>query len=49
MNITIPYKKSIIKQLDLIDAGDRKIEAVNTLICKNNKLKVKVYNRSIEK
>ena len=39
LNITIPYKKSIINQLDSIDVGARKIEAVNTLICTNNKLK----------
>ena len=39
LNITIPYKKSIIGQLDLIDVGARKIEAINTLVCKNNKLK----------
>ncbi|GIR46606.1 MAG: hypothetical protein CM15mP56_1820 [Alphaproteobacteria bacterium] len=39
LNITIPYKKSIINQLDLIDEGARKIKAVNTLVCINNKLK----------
>ena len=39
LNITIPYKKRIIEQLDLVDVGARKIEAVNTLVCKNNKLK----------
>ena len=39
LNITIPYKKSIIDQLDLVDEGAKKIEAVNTLICVNNKLK----------
>ncbi len=39
LNITIPYKKSIINQLDLVDAGARKIKAVNTVICINNKLK----------
>ena len=39
LNITIPYKKSIINQLDLVDAGARKIQAVNTLIRINNKLK----------
>ena len=39
LNITIPYKKSIINQLDLVDVGARKIEAVNTLICANKKLK----------
>ena len=39
LNITIPYKKSIIDQLDLVDEGARKIDAVNTLVCKNNKLK----------
>ena len=39
LNITIPYKKNIIDQLDLVDEGARKIEAVNTLICTNNKVK----------
>ena len=39
LNITIPYKKNIINQLDIVDKGARKIEAVNTLICINNKLK----------
>ena len=39
LNITIPYKKSIINQLDTVDVSARKIEAVNTLICINNKLK----------
>ncbi len=39
LNITIPYKKSIINQLDIIDVSARNINAVNTLICTNNKLK----------
>ena len=39
LNITIPYKKSIINQLDSVDTGARQIQAVNTLICINNKLK----------
>ena len=39
LNITIPYKKSIINQLDIIDVSARNISAVNTLICTNNKLK----------
>tara|TARA_X000000950_G_scaffold172248_1_gene209823 strand:- start:3034 stop:3858 length:825 start_codon:yes stop_codon:yes gene_type:complete len=39
LNITIPYKKSIITELDTVDKGAKKIEAVNTLICINNKLK----------
>ena len=39
LNITIPYKKSIIDQLDLVDEGAKKIEAVNTLISVNNELK----------
>ena len=38
LNITIPYKKSIINQLDTIDSGAKEIKAVNTLICVNNKL-----------
>ncbi len=39
LNITIPYKKSIINQLDIIDVSARDIRAVNTLVCNNNKLK----------
>ena len=39
LNITIPYKKSIINQLDSIDQSARNIRAVNTLIFNNNKLK----------
>ncbi len=39
LNITIPYKKSIINQLDIIDVSARNIRAVNTLVCTNNKLK----------
>ena len=39
LNITIPYKKSIINQLDSIDANAKNIRAVNTLILKNNQLK----------
>ncbi len=39
LNITIPYKKKIINQLDLIDQSANKIEAVNTLVLRNNKLK----------
>ena len=34
LNITIPYKKNIINQLDLIDKSAKKIEAVNTLVLK---------------
>ena len=36
LNITIPYKKSIINQLDTIEAGAREIRAANTLVCVNN-------------
>ena len=39
LNITIPYKKSIINQLDIIDIKAKEIKAVNTLICSKNKLK----------
>ena len=39
INVTIPYKKNIIKQLDFIDKSAKNIQAVNTLVSKNNKLK----------
>lgn len=39
LNITIPYKKKIINQLDLIDKNAKEIKAVNTLIFSKNKLK----------
>ena len=39
LNITIPYKKSIINQLDTIDVSAKEIRAVNTLVCVNKKLK----------
>ncbi len=38
LNITIPYKKNIINQLDIIDVSARKIRAVNTLVCINKEL-----------
>ena len=39
LNVTIPYKKKIIHQLDSLDKSAQAIGAVNTLVCKNNKLK----------
>ena len=39
LNITIPFKKSIINQLDAIEVNARDIRAVNTLCFNNNKLK----------
>jgi shikimate dehydrogenase len=39
LNITIPYKKSIFDQLDIVDTNAKKIGAVNTLIFSDNKLK----------
>ncbi len=38
LNITIPYKKSIIEQLDLLDKSAKEIQAVNTIIYKNRTL-----------
>ncbi|HDZ54520.1 MAG TPA: shikimate dehydrogenase [Candidatus Nealsonbacteria bacterium] len=37
VNITLPYKISVIKYLDKIDGAARKIGAVNTVVFKNNK------------
>ena len=39
LNVTIPFKKKIINQLDMIDSGAKEIKAVNTLIYNNKKLK----------
>ncbi len=39
LNITIPYKKSILNQLDIIDVSAKNIKAVNTLVYTNNLLK----------
>ena len=38
LNVTIPYKKSIIKYLDKIDEDAEKLEAVNTIVNKKGKL-----------
>ncbi len=45
LNVTIPYKKNIIKQLDTIDKGAKTINAVNTVVYKKNK--IKGYNTDI--
>ena len=46
LNITIPYKKKIIRYLDAVDKQAIKIEAVNTLINKSGK--IIGYNTDIE-
>ena len=38
LNVTIPYKKKIIKHLDSIDKKAIQIKAVNTIINKNGKI-----------
>ena len=38
LNVTIPYKQSIIKYLDKIDPIAQKIGAVNTIKINDNKL-----------
>lgn len=37
-NVTIPYKKDIIPFLDVVDERARRIGAVNTVVCRDNKL-----------
>ena len=39
LNVTIPYKRSIIFQLDSLDISAKKIQAVNTILYKNKRLK----------
>lgn len=39
INVTIPYKKEVIPYLDEIDENAKKIEAVNTIVNTNGKLK----------
>ena len=38
LNITIPYKEKIIKYLDKVDVNSKKINSINTILKKNNKL-----------
>ena len=45
INVTIPFKQKVIKELDLIDKNAKNINAVNTLIFENNK--IKGYNTDI--
>ena len=42
LNITIPYKKSVIKYCDVLDETVKKIGSANTLVIKNDRLKA--YN-----
>jgi len=37
-SITIPYKEKIIKYLDKVDVNSKKINSINTILKKNNKL-----------
>ena len=39
LNVTIPYKETVIRYLDEIDAHAEKIGAVNTIVNRNGKLK----------
>lgn len=39
LNITIPFKKKIMKYIDILDKHSKKINAVNCLIIKPNKIK----------
>ena len=41
LNITIPFKKKIMKHVDVLDKHSKKIKAVNCLLLKN---KIKGYN-----
>lgn len=45
LNVTIPFKKVIIKELDSIDKNAKSINAVNTIVNKGNK--TKGYNTDI--
>lgn len=38
INVTIPYKQEVLKFLDVIDPLCLKINACNTIVCKNNQL-----------
>ena len=39
LNVTIPYKETVIPYLDEVDAHEKKIGAVNTVVNRNGKLK----------
>ena len=45
LNVTIPYKRKIIRHLDSIDKSAKAINAVNTLLYRNNK--IRGYNTDI--
>ncbi len=45
LNVTVPYKKKVIKELDYIDKSAKDIEAVNTVVYENKK--IKGYNTDI--
>ena len=38
INVTIPYKRTVIPYLDSIDGSARAIGAVNTVLCRDGKL-----------
>ena len=45
LNVTIPYKKKIIKHLDKIDKTAKRLQAVNTIF--NNKGVLEGYNTDV--
>ena len=45
LNVTIPFKKEVLRYLDKVDKGAKKIKAVNTIVCKNKI--IKGYNTDI--
>ena len=45
LNVTIPYKKKVIKYLDKTDKVSKDLQAVNTIL--NNKGKLEGYNTDV--